>query len=141
MNDAKSEKTFNHTVAAISDKISLVSELEHCRRHALRSAVVAAGTEDEMFYLLVAKQARDIRRDFMAEHFPDIDSKLWCLCKTTSALRQIAYEIWEGPAERLAEIDGLVDKVWEKATGVDLSECAACKEDMGKLLDTKAPVV
>lgn len=120
---------FNHDTAAVSDKIALIAELEHIRRHALRSATVAEGTEDEMFYLILAQQAKDIRRNFMQEHFPDIDSKLWCLCKSAACLRQIAYEVWGEKAENLKIIDSLVDDIWGKATGKDLSDCEACKND------------
>jgi hypothetical protein len=126
---SEEQKTFNHKSAAISDKIRAIGELEHIRAHALRSATVAVGTDDEMFYLVLAKQAKDMRREFMQKHFPDIDSKLWCLCKSAACLRQIAYEIWEEKAEPLKEIDDMVDEIWSKATGEDLSDCEACKSD------------
>lgn len=126
----KEEKViFDHEKASVSDAIRLVGELEHIRSHALRSAVVAEGTDDEMFYLVLAQQAKELRREYMQTHFPDIDSKLWCLCKSTAALRQIAYEIWGEKAEMLKRIDNLVDDVWGKAVGKDLSDCEACKED------------
>lgn len=124
---------FNHDTAAVSDSIRLISELEHIRAHALRSAVVAEGTDDEMFYLVTAQRAKEIRREYMQEHYPDIDSKLWCLCKSAACLRQVAYEIWGEKAEQLKEIDNLVDDIWGKATGKDLSECEACRDDRGEL--------
>lgn len=131
MNEEK--PIFNHDTAAVSDSIRLISELEHIRAHALRSAVVAEGTEDEMFYLVTAQRAKEIRREYMQEHYPDIDSKLWCLCKSAACLRQVAYEIWGEKAEQLKEIDNLVDDIWGKATGKDLSECEACRDDRGEL--------
>lgn len=131
MNEEK--PIFNHDTAAVSDSIRLISELEHIRAHALRSAVVAEGTDDEMFYLVTAQRAKEIRREYMQEHYPDIDSKLWCLCKSAACLRQVAYEIWGEKAERLKEIDNLVDDIWGKATGKDLSECEACRDDRGEL--------
>lgn len=124
---------FDHGTAAVSDAIRLVGELEHARAHALRSAVVAEGTEDEMFYLVLAQQAKELRRQYMQDHFPNIDSKLWCLCKSAATLRQIAYEIWGEKAEQLKQIDNLVDDIWSKATGVDLSECESCRQDMSEL--------
>lgn len=120
---------FNHDTAATSDKIALIAELEHIRRHALRSAVVAEGTEEEMYYLILAQQAKDLRRDYMQTHFPDIDTKLWCLCKSAACLRQIAYEVWGEKAEQLKAVDNLVDDIWSKATGVDLSDCESCRQD------------
>lgn len=132
MSDTKTEKAFDHDKASVSDQIRLVSELEHIRSHALRSAVVAEGTEDEMFYLLLASQARDLRRQYMQDHFPDIDTKLWCLCKSAAALRQVAYETWGEKAEFLKLLDNMVDEIWGKAVGQDLSDCSSCKDDRGE---------
>ena len=123
------KEIFDHEKASVSDAIRLIGELEHARAHALRSAVVAEGADDEMFYLVLAQQAKEIRREYMQTHFPNIDSKLWCLCKSAATLRQIAYEIWGEKAEQLKQIDNLVDDVWGKAVGKDLSECEACKND------------
>lgn len=127
------EEIFNHKKAAVSDDIRLIAELEHIRAHALRSAVVAEGTDEEMFYLVTAQRAKEIRRQFMQEHYPNIDSKLWCMCKSAACLRQVAYEIWGEKAEGLKQIDALVDDIWGKATGEDLSDCEACKDDKGEL--------
>lgn len=127
------EEIFNHKKASIADDIRLISELEHIRAHALRSAVVAEGTDDEMFYLLTAQRAKELRRQFMQDHYPNIDSKLWCMCKSAACLRQVAYEIWGEKAEFLKQIDTLVDDIWGKATGEDLSDCEACKDDKGEL--------
>lgn len=128
----ESKKIFDHDKAGVSDKIAVIAELEHIQRHALRSATVAQGTDDEMFYLILARQAKDLRRDYMGKHFPDIDTKLWCLCKSTACLRQLAYETWAEDAEMLKRFDNIVDDVWGKATGKDLSDCEACKDDKGE---------
>ena len=125
-------KTFDHEVAAVSDQMRLIGELEHIRAHALRSAVVAESTDKEMFYLILAQQAKDLRRAYMQDHFPEIDSKLWCLCKSAATLRQIAYEIWGERAEQLKEIDNIVDTIWGEAVGKDLSDCESCREDKGE---------
>ena len=127
------KEIFDHKKASVADDIRLVAELEHIRAHALRSAVVAEGTDEEMFYLLTAQRAKELRRQYMQTHYPNIDSKLWCLCKSAACLRQVAYEVWGEKAEVLKEIDQLVDDVWGKATGQDLSDCEACKDDKGEL--------
>ena len=129
MNNANTQKEFDHAKAGVSDKIALVAELEHIQRHALRSAVVAQGTDDEMFYLVLARQLKQLRRDYMNKHFGEIDDKLWCLCKSTACLRQLAYETWAEDAEMLTQIDQIVDDVWGKAIGKDLSDCESCKDD------------
>ena len=132
-NEQEKGKVFDHQIAGVSDKIRLISELEHIRNHALRSAVSSSELEDEVFYLVLASQARDLRRKFMEKHFQDIDTKLWCLCKSTATLRQIAYEIWDEDADMLKELDQLVDDVWGKAVGKDLSGCEVCREDKNSI--------
>lgn len=127
-----SQETFNHTKAGTSDRIALVGELEHSRRHALRSAVTLSIEEkpEEAFKFLVwAKQLQDLRRKYMAKHFGNIDTKHWCLCKSTACLRQLAYETEGDDIDFLVEIDNLVDEVWGDATGEDLSDCIACADD------------
>lgn len=123
------EEIFDHKKASVGDDIRLIAELEHIRAHALRSAVVAEGTDKEMFYLITAQRAKELRRQFMQEHYPNIDSKLWCLCKSAACLRQVAYEIWGEKADFLKQIDALVDDIWSEATGMDLSGCESCRQD------------
>ena len=55
------------------------------------------------------------------------------MCKSAACLRQVAYEIWGEKAEFLKQIDTLVDDIWGKATGEDLSDCEACKDDKGEI--------
>lgn len=126
------QKTFDHDKGHVADQIALISELEHIRRHALRSAqsVWREGDDSESKrYLILAKRAQELRREYMRKHFSDLKDPDWCLCKSASCLRQIAYEVCEGDELELKEIDDLVDDIWGTALGVDLSDCAACKED------------
>lgn len=112
----------------IVDKIALVGELEHLRRHAERSAVVAkTNDEDFIHYLLVAKEAQALRRKVMAEM--KLDDKDHCLCKSASCIRQLAYEVDEGNSDTLKELDDLVDMVWGNALDMDMSGCKSCAED------------
>lgn len=140
MEPQRTEKTFDHSKASVSDKIALVSELEHCRRHALRAAASALGEErddDSEFkereestrYLIIAKQAQTLRRDYMRKHFGELKDTDWCLCKAAACLRQIAYEVCEGDVEELREIDDFVDQIWGEALGMDLSDCESCRSD------------
>lgn len=133
MEEHEANKEFNHSKTSVSDKIRLISELEHIRYHAVRSAAVLVTEEknEEAFkFLIVAKQTQDIRRKYMTKHFPQIDSKSWCLCKSAACLRQTAYEVCEADGEELQEIDALVDYIWGSALGIDLSDCEACQSDM-----------
>lgn len=65
----------------------------------------------------------------MQKHFGGVKDSNWCLCKASACLRQIAYEVCEGDALELKELDDFVDEIWEMALGVDLSDCVACVED------------
>lgn len=129
------EKTFNHDKASVADKIRLIGELEHARAHALRAAVSAWEEEDDsesVKYLLLAKRAQTLRRDYMKKHFGQLKDTDWCLCKSAACLRQIAYEVCEGDAVELKEIDDFVDEIWGHALNMDLSDCKACKDDKGE---------
>lgn len=112
-----------------SDHIRAISELEHIYSHAMRSKQVAKDTDDEVFYQVVANKAKALRRKYMRTYFPDCDDKLWCLGKASASLRQVVYEADEGHTELVKEADDLVDEIWQKITGEDLSDCSACKED------------
>lgn len=130
--ETEPEKNFDHAKAGASDKIALVAELEHARRHALRSAASTWREEDdsESFkYLILAKRAQELRRDYMRKHFGELKDTDWCLCKTAACLRQLAYEVCEGDTIELKEIDDFVDEIWGEALGKDLSDCVACSED------------
>lgn len=132
MNDSETQKTFNHNKASVSDKIRLISELEHARAHALRAAASAWEENDDsesIRYLLLAKRAQTLRREYMQKHFDNIKDTDWCLCKSAACIRQIAYEVCEGDSVELKELDDFVDEIWGQALDMDLSDCIACKED------------
>ena len=132
MDTLETEKTFNHNKAAISDKIRLISELEHIRAHALRAAASTWEEDDDsesVKYLVIAKRAQSLRRDYMKNHFNDLKDTDWCLCKAAASLRQVLYEVNDGWPEELKELDDFVDEIWGQALGVDLSDCVACRED------------
>lgn len=135
MEKDENEKTFNHDKASVSDKISLIGELCHIRHHALRAVVSTWEEEKEsddsdfVRYLILAKRAQEMRREYMRKHFKEIKDSDWCLCKAAACLHQLAYEVCEGDAEELKEIDDLVDDIWGAALNMDLSECRSCIDD------------
>lgn len=128
------EKTFNHQIASVADKIALLSELQHIENHAIRSAVSLydpddLDKDDWVFYATVAKQAKDLRRAYQQRNFGQLSEYDWCLCKAAARLRQLAYETQESDYAMLKLIDDLVDTVWGNALDMDLSSCYACRED------------
>ena len=118
------EKTFDHNKASVSDKIRLVSELEHIRAHALRAAASSWREDDDsdsVRYLILAKRAQTLRREYMKNHFGEIkDTDL------SSQFSNIPSQF-----HKLKEIDDFVDEIWGQALDMDLSECIACKGDRG----------
>ena len=128
----ENEKTFNHDKASVSDKIALVAELEHIRRHAVRAAASVWREDNDsesIEYLIIAKRAQVLRREYMKNHFGEIKDADWCLCKSAACLRQILYEVNDGWPEELKEIDDFVDEIWGRVLDMDLSDCEACRSD------------
>ena len=132
METNETKKTFDHSKASVADKISLISELEHGRRHCVRAAASAWREEDDsesVQYLLWAKRFQTLRRDYMKKHFSDFKETDWCLIKVCAELRSLVYEVCEGDVEELKEFEDLIDEITGKALGMDMSSCLACRED------------
>lgn len=138
MMEEQIEKTFDHSKASVADKIALVGELQHGRRHALRAATSVwreSDDSDSIQYLLWAKRFQEIRREYMKKHFGGLKETDWCLLKVCAELRSLVYEVCEGDVEELKEIEGLIDEITGKALGMDMSDCLACREDAGELVE------
>ena len=132
MNNDETKKTFDHGKASIADKLLLVGELEHGRRHCVRSAASVWKEEDDsesIQYLLWAKRFQEIRREYMRKHFSDLEESDWCLVKVCASLRQLVYEVCEGDIEELKELEDLVDEITGKAFKRDMSSCVVCRDD------------
>ena len=130
MSNDNERENFDHAKAGVGDRIAAVGEMEHLRRHALRSAISSEEGSELAFSCLVwAKQLQDMRREYMRKHFGEIDDKLWCMCKSAACLRQLAYEVDGDDANFLKEVDNLVDDIWGTAVNKDLSDCESCRSD------------
>lgn len=130
MSNDNERENFDHAKAGVGDRIATVGEMEHLRRHALRSAISSEEGSELAFSCLVwAKQLQDMRREYMRKHFGEIDDKLWCMCKSAACLRQLAYEVDGDDASFLKEVDNLVDDIWGTAVNKDLSDCESCRSD------------
>ena len=132
MGDEQNKKTFDHAKASVADKLLILGELEHGRRHCLRSAASVWKEEDDsdsMRYLLWAKRFQQIRREYMRKHFGELKESDWCLLKVCASLRQLVYEVCEGDIEELKELEDLIDEISGKALGMDLSGCQSCRAD------------
>ena len=138
MDTLETEKTFDHSKASVADRIALIGELQHGRRHCVRSAAAAWREDDDsdsIQYLLWAKRFQEIRRDYMKKHFGDLKETDWCLLKVCAELRSLVYEVCEGDVEELKELEDLIDEITGKALGMDMSDCLACREDAGELVE------
>lgn len=122
------QEKFNYDDAELVDKLAVVGEMEHLRRHAIRSAMVATEDEDIIYYYVLATQIKRTRRKFMANHFKNLDEKDWCLVKSASSLRQLAYEV-SLPEGESKEMETLVDSVFSHAFKKDMTGCKACADD------------
>ena len=130
MSNDNERENFDHAKAGVGDRIAAIGEMEHLRRHALRSAISSEEGSELAFSCLVwAKQLQDMRREYMRKHFGEIDDKLWCMCKSAACLRQLAYEVDGDDANFLKEVDNLVDDIWGTAVNKDLSDCEVCRSD------------
>lgn len=130
MSNDNERENFDHAKAGVGDRIAAIGEIEHLRRHALRSAISSEEGSELAFSCLVwAKQLQDMRREYMRKHFGEIDDKLWCMCKSAACLRQLAYEVDGDDADFLKEVDNLVDDIWGTAVNKDLSDCESCRSD------------
>lgn len=119
----------DHKSKTLSDKISVIGELEHAIYHARKSAGVVKDEDKKTFYLTMAQMFLDFRRAYMKRHFPNCPDELWCLVKATETARQRVYEADEGDVEDIEGIDAIWANVMEELTGEDLSGCSSCRED------------
>lgn len=134
----ETEKTFDHNKASIADKLHVLGELQHGRRHCVRSAAAAWREEDDsdsIQYLLWAKRFQEIRREYMKKHFGGLKETDWCLLKVCAELRSLIYEVCEGDVGELREMEDLIDEITGKALGMDMSSCLACREDAGEFIN------
>lgn len=125
-------ENINHSHLALEDTLSLISELEHIRRHNLRSYYSAQGQEDKFFHLVSAAQAQRLRRKVQTK-LGKIDVEDWCVLKSAQIIRQLNYELMEGDEELFNELEGLVDSINSHALKQDMSGCRACQADQDAL--------
>lgn len=127
----ENQKETDHQRLHLEDRIALVSELEHLRRHALRSAYATKDTEDEFFHLVTASTAQRLRREVESK-LGEIKTPDWCQLKSAAAIRQLNYETMQGDTPLFRALEELVDSVASHALGQDMSGCAACREDKAR---------
>lgn len=118
---------FNFDTANLADQISVIGFCEHVYDHCCKSAAVSE--DDAIFYMTIASMIKDFRRNFMKEHFPDVKDEDWCLLKAIEQVKQRVYESASTSKKDLKEVNDIWSEVTEHIFGVDMSGCAACKED------------
>lgn len=126
----------DHNNLKLYDKLCLLGELEHARRHCIRSAHSIEDPEQKFYYIVKAKQLEDIRRK--AQHkWAETNEVDWCLVKTATRIKQLNEETFESDIELYSEIENIADDLSGHALDEDLSGCSACKKDAGKQLELK----
>lgn len=120
----------SHTHLALEDTLSLIGELQHLRRHALRSAHASKEQEDKFFHLVTAARAQRLRRQVQSK-LGEIATEDWCGLKSAQAIRQLNYELMSGDEELFNELESLVDSVNSHALKQDMTGCKACSSDKG----------
>lgn len=118
----------NHEHLALEDSLNLLGELEHARRHSLRSAHATDKKDDKFFYLVTASRAKQARRALQSK-LGEIGDTDWCLLKSAQAIRQLNYETMEGDEAFFNELEGLVDSINSHALKQDMTGCKACTAD------------
>lgn len=118
----------NHDILAIADKVALVGEIEHARRHLARSAHVTTDANKKFFYQVKAEQAKQLRRKVQAKWLNTGDED-WCLVKSSARLKQLNEEILAEDLDIYSDIERFTDDIIGNAFGVDVSGCKACSAD------------
>lgn len=132
MDNQNNTPPFHQTVARIEDRAALVGELEHARRHALKSGKNATEREDKIFYYAKAGEAEGLRRR-LEHRLGEIATSDWCLVKSGASIKQLNEETFEGDMQLFEDIEIFADSLISHGVGTDISGCAACAEDMGVL--------
>lgn len=128
MDTGKEKKSFNFDRANLADQITVVGNLEHLYYHLLKAASTLS-EEEALDYLTMAIMAKNFRRAFMREHFPDVEDRDWCIIKATETVRQRVYESANTSHKDLKMVNDLWSTVMEKIFNEDMSGCVACAED------------
>lgn len=119
----------DHKKLSITDTLAIVGELEHLRRHIIRSVQYMEDDDNKLFWLVQAERCQRLRREYMKKYFP-VDEKFWCIVKACGTLRQMTYEAFSKDVDELKEIDGMIDEIMSEILGVDVSGCEACRQDV-----------
>ena len=129
----------NHELKELTDKIRMVSELEHIHYHAIKSFIATSklentdSVEQNLTYYDIASRAKELRRELRKEFCPNLTPEQWCLAKATASLEQGLFEIADSiPIELFGKTEQLVADFWQMVTGQDITECVACREDKGE---------
>lgn len=118
----------DHKNLALSDKITLLGECEHLRRHCIRSAHVTEDDEKKFYYQVKAKQLQDVRRK-LQDKWLRTDELDWCIVKSSATLKQLNSELIKDDLELFSDIERIADDLLGNALGEDLSGCKSCAAD------------
>lgn len=118
----------NHKILSLADKITLLAELEHLRRHCIRSAHVTEDDDKKFYYQVKAKQLQNLRRK-VQDKWLKTDELDWCIVKSSATLKQLNNEIMLEDLDLFSDIERVADDLLGNALSEDLSGCKSCSED------------
>lgn len=124
----ESKNSIDHKLLNLSDKIWALGEMEHLRRHARRNSKVTKDKEEKLFWNIIARQSKELRRDYQKEYL-DVDELGWCPEKVAASLKQLNYECEDEGSEFFERIESLTDVVLSHILGEDLTKCESCTKD------------
>lgn len=118
----------NHEKMNTLDILWEMAELEHERRHALRTARTTADKDKRFRNLVRAGQAQEYRREI--QHKFDISEEEWCQAKVAMNIKQLAYETFTGDYELFEKLEDFTDDILSDILNEDMSGCSNCRADM-----------
>lgn len=117
-----------HAVLSLADKLTLLGELEHGRRHCIRSMHSVEDPDEKFYYKVKAKQLQNARRK-AEEKWANTDEYNWCLVKVSTKIKQLNEEVFEADDDLFSEIENIADDLLSHTLHEDLTGCSACRED------------
>lgn len=118
----------------LMDTLWLLAELEHSRRHLLRTARITKDEDKQFKCMVKSKEAQDLRR--RVQEKLELEEEDWCQVKAAMAIKQLAYETFAGDIELLGDLEDYTDSLLTLCLDEDFSGCPSCRADAEEMEGT-----